>query len=694
VEPLPSRPPELTKPEHLINRELSWIAFNQRVLAEGLDPRTPLLERLKFLAIFSSNLDEFFMVRVAGIKRRIAQNMATLTPDGLSPQVELLAVQQALKPLVQKQHDFFGAVLRPELSRQGVDIKNYADLTNGQREYLHAYFREKIFPTLTPLAIEPSHFPHVSNLSLSMIAVVREPQASGRHLARVKVPLLQTRFIPLAEPMTFVPVEQVLAHNLELLFPGMMVSPDECYEFRITRDAELDIEEEEADDLISALQQELRKQRFGPVVRLELSDRTPPDIRAELMARLEIAETDTYDIPHLLGLGSLMALTGLPLPEHRLPDWRSVTHPRIKAAEESGTIFQVIRAGDFLVHHPYQSFTTTVQRFIEEAADDPDVLAIKQTLYRTSGDSPIVHALIRAAENNKQVAVLVELKARFDEANNILWARKLENAGVHVIYGKRGLKTHTKTALVIRREGEHLMRYYHIGTGNYNSRTARFYSDLGLFSCREDIGNDLLNLFNYLTGISRHRDYQQLLVAPVNMRDRFLQMIAREVHHQRQGYHSYIIAKMNSLVDPEIITALYEASEAGVNIDLIVRGICCLRAGVPGLSDRIRVISVIGRFLEHSRIFYFSNGGKEVVYIGSADWMPRNLDMRVEVITPVHEPALVRELKELLDVVLADNRQAWELLPDNTYRQRHPQEGEPEMSSQRHFMSVGRPEFA
>ncbi len=680
---------------YFFNRELSWVAFNKRVLNEGIDARTPLLERAKFCAIFSTNLDEFFMVRVAGVKRKLAQQIGIVTDDGLKPDKQLQAIRDALIPLVTSQHDFFENTLRQELQKNGVKLLDYKDIDKKHQHYLRTYFQEKLFPVLTPLAVDPAHpFPYISNLSLSLVVIVRDRETGEQNFARVKVPSVLPRFvkIPETDNHTFVPLEQVIAHNLEALFPGMEIVS--YYPFRITRDAELDIEEEEADDLISALQAELRKQKFGSVVRIEIASDIPPEIRKELITQLGITETDVYDIPGLIGLGDLMAIVFLPMPEHQDKSWKSVTHPRLKEAEHGQTMFDVIREGDFVVHHPYQSFTTTVQRFIEEAAADPQVLAIKQTLYRTSGDSPIVHALIRAAENGKQVAVLVELKARFDEANNILWAKKLENAGVHVVYGLKNLKTHTKTVLVVRQEGDRLVRYVHIGTGNYNPKTARFYSDLGIFSCCDDLGADLTELFNYLTGYSRQRDYRKLLVAPVNMREKFLHLIQREIEHQKQGYPSYIIAKMNSLVDPEIIKALYEASQLGVNIDLIIRGMCCLRPKVKGLSDRIRVISVIGRFLEHSRIFYFSNGGDEQVYIGSADWMPRNLDARVEVITPIEEPSLVKELKQILEIVLADNRQAWDLRSDGTYIQRHPKDGEPEMSSQKHFMSQGRPEFA
>jgi len=678
--------------EYYFNRELSWIAFNQRVLQEGLDSRTPLLERVKFFSIFSTNLDEFFMVRVAGTKKKITEEEEILTDDGITPEVQLQAVYKALLPLIQKQHQSFEYHLRHELKQANINILNYTDLDSKHHEYLKQYFYEKVFPVLTPLAVDPAHpFPYISNLSLNLAVVVQDQATQEKFFARVKVPHLLPRFVSIpTEPHTFVPLEQVISHNLEALFSGMSILA--YYPFRITRDADLDIEEDEADDLISALQAELRKQKFGAVVRLEISAQTPVDIRTNLIKQLGLCEEDVYDIDGLVGLGDLMAIAFLPLPQYKDRPWQSVTHPILKE-NSSTSIFEIIRHQDLLFHHPYQSFTSSVQRFIEEAAVDPQVLAIKQTLYRTSGDSPIVHSLVRAAENGKQVAVLVELKARFDEANNILWARKLDNAGVHVAYGIKNLKTHTKTALVVRQEGDRLVRYMHIGTGNYNPKTARFYSDLGLLTCREDIGADLTDLFNYLTGYSRQQNYRKLLVAPVGMRKRFIELIEREIQHQHAGHSAYMIIKMNSLVDPQIIALLYKASQAGVKIDLIVRGVCCLRPQVEGLSQNIRVMSVIGRFLEHSRIFYFSNGGQEQIFIGSADWMPRNLDTRVEVITPIEDHHLIQELKQILDITLADNRQAWDLQPDGTYTQRHPQEGEPELTSQKRFMSQARADF-
>ncbi|MCS6958788.1 MAG: polyphosphate kinase 1 [Pseudanabaenaceae cyanobacterium SKYGB_i_bin29] len=679
--------------QRYFNRELSWLAFNDRVLCEGIDPRTPLLERVKFVAIFSSNLDEFFMVRVANVKRAIAQCLDTRTDDGLTPRQQLQAIRAALVPLVQKQQDFFEHTLRPALEAEGIFIFDYKGLDKENQIALTEYYEKQVFPVLTPLAIDPSDpghpFPYISNLSLNLAVEIAD-DTGNRYAARVKVPTVLPRFVPLPHPKpdtyAFIPLEEVIGAHLHTLFPGMTVL--EYHPFRITRDAELDIQEDEADDLISALKEELRKQKFGPVTRLEISDRAPLATRKRLQEQLSLGEEDIYDINGLVGLGSLMDLTHLPLPHLKDKPWRTSSHPRLKQKDIS--IFDVIKGGDLLVHHPYQSFTTTVQRLIEEAADDPQVLAIKQTLYRTSGDSPIVHALIRAAENGKQVAVLVELKARFDEANNIAWAKKLEDTGVHVVYGIKYLKTHTKTAMVVRKEGNEIVRYCHIGTGNYNPRTARFYSDLGILTCNEELAADLTDLFNYLTGYSRQREYRRILVAPVTMRQRFLQLIDREKQFGKGGR---IIAKMNALVDPQVIDHLYDAAQAGVEIDLVVRGICCLRPGVPGLSETIRVVSIIGRFLEHSRIFYFGNGGNPELYIGSADWMPRNLDARVEVVTPVLDPQIQAELKQIIDTTLADNRQAWDLQPDGKYIQRHPAAGEPERASQVQFMLMARPNF-
>jgi len=701
---------DLTDASYYFNRELSWLEFNHRVLHEALDSRTPLLERLKFSAIFSSNLDEFFMVRVSGLKEQVAAQVSQRTPDGRTPQEQLEAINQRLRPLVTLQHRQLEQELRPLLAEHGIHILNYIDLSQEQRFYLHHYFEERVFPVLTPLAVDPGHpFPRISNLSLNLAVGVKDPQTNETRFARVKVPNILPRFIAFPKDLQYhegkpsiwtgVPLEQVIAHNLEALFPGMNIQ--EYYLFRVTRDADFEVQEDEADDLLLAIEEELRKRRLGgSVVRLEIQMGTPDFVRQTLMHELELKEEDVYEVEGLLNLRDLMSLLALPAPQLKDPPWTPVVPPRLRrivelspddgfwGSDEGEDFFSVLRQRDLLLHHPYDSFAASVQQFITHAAIDPDVLAIKMTLYRTSGDSPIVKSLIKAAENGKQVVALVELKARFDEENNINWARKLEDSGVHVVYGLVGLKTHTKTVLVVRQEGDLIRRYVHIGTGNYNPKTARLYTDLGLFSCREELGADLTDLFNFLTGYSRQQSYRKLLVAPVSLRDRMLGLIQREAEHASQGHSGRIIAKMNALVDPIIIQALYEASRAGVKIDLIVRGMCCLRPGVVGVSDNIRVISIVGRYLEHSRIFYFHNKGEEEIFIGSADWMRRNLDRRVEAVVPIEDPEIALDLQEILGVLLADNRQAWELQPDGTYIQRRPVEGSPEQSAQKILMEM------
>ena len=701
----------LNDPQYYFSRELSWLAFNNRVLHEALDSRTPLLERLKFLAIFSSNLDEYFMVRVAGIKQQIEAQVSKRTPDGRSPEDQLRDFSKRLRPMVTRQHEHFQQELRSQMAAHGIHILGYANLNSEQKVFLQQYFEEQIFPVLTPLAVDPGHpFPYISNLSLNLAVVVKDADNGQEHFARVKVPKVLPRFVPLPEKLrpthnrkpslwAGVPLEQVIDHNLESLFPGMVIQ--EYYAFRITRNADLAVEEYEADDLLLAIEQELRKRRLGgSVVRMEIEASTSPSVRATLMHELGLTENDVYDIDGLICLGDLITFLKLPQPDLKDPAWTPVTPPALQyigapdrdevglERDEAEDFFSIIRHQDQFFHHPYYSFSATVQRFITQAAQDPDVLAIKMTLYRTSGDSPIVNALISAAENGKQVVVLVELKARFDEENNINWARKLESSGVHVVYGLVGLKTHTKIVLVVRREAEHIRRYVHVGTGNYNPKTARIYTDLGLLSCREELGADLTDLFNYLTGYSRQQAYRKLLVAPVNLRTRMKMFIQQEIQHSLDGGQGRIIAKMNSLVDPDMIAILYQASQAGVQIDLIIRGICCLRPGLKGVSENIRVTSIVGRYLEHSRIFYFDNGGDEKVFIGSADWMPRNLDRRVEAVTPVEDPRLIQELKTILEISLADNRQAWELQPDGSYIQRQPTEAEEERSSQQILMKM------
>ncbi|HEY9865763.1 MAG TPA: polyphosphate kinase 1 [Candidatus Obscuribacterales bacterium] len=706
AEPKITKDINLQDPQYYLSRELSWLEFNRRVLAEAIDPRNPLLERLKFLAIFSSNLDEFFMVRVAGIKRQIEAQVNKATPDGRTPQQQLNAIHERLLPMVTEQHQYFEQKIKPELAQNGIHLLSYIDLNQEQRTYLKNYFDERIFPVLTPLAIDRSHpFPYLSNLSLNLAVVLKNPETKEELFARVKVPSSLPRFISLPKELQIqeneaisswvgIPIGQVIAHNLESLFPGMDIQ--DYYIFRITRDADLAVQEDEADDLLLAIEQELRKRRVGgSVVRLEINSSIPDYLRNLLVDELELEPEDIYIIDGLMGLRDLMSFLSLPLPELKDKPWTAVLPRWMKESEEvipsnseteEKDIFAILRQKDVLVHHPYHSFSATVQQFINQAAHDPNVLAIKMTLYRTSGDSPIITALIDAAENGKQVAVLVELKARFDEENNIQWAKKLEQTGVHVVYGLVGLKTHTKVVMVVRQEQDKIRRYVHIGTGNYNHKTAKLYTDLGLLSSCPDLGADLTDLFNFLTGYSRQQSYRKLLVAPVNMRRRFLDLIHQEIEQANQGKTGRIVAKMNSLVDPEIIATLYEASQAGVGIDLIVRGMCSLRPGLEGISDNIKVISIIGRFLEHSRIFYFYNGGQEQVYIGSADWMPRNLNRRVEAITPIKDPGIAKELQEILGIMLSDNRKAWDLQPDGQYIQRRPAENSPELIAHDIFM--------
>ena len=694
--------------EYFFNRELSWLEFNYRVLHEALDQRTPLLEKLKFLAIFSSNLDEYFMVRVSGLKEQISAEVMQLSMDGKNAEEQLTAIHTKLLPMIHKQHEYFEKTVRPLLAENDIHILGYIDLNQEQRNYINKYFYDQIFPVLTPLGIDSSHpFPYMSNLSFNLVVLMKNPESEEELFARIKVPKIFPRFVTLPEELRTkeggksmvwcaVPLEQVIAHNLESLFNGMNIL--EYHPFRITRDADLAVQEDEADDLLEEIEKGLQKRRIGgSVVRLEINHNMPANVKEMLMQELELGNDDVYEVDGLLGLGDLMSLLSIPLPALKDPVWSSSPHPRLRRLGDTRgesqeinqiDIFSAIRQKDLLVHHPYQSFSRTVQQFITQASEDPDVLAIKMTLYRTSGDSPIINALINAAENGKQVAVLVELKARFDEENNINWAKKLEEVGVHVVYGLVGLKTHTKIVMVVKREEGKIRRYVHIGTGNYNPKTARLYTDLGLFSCREELGRDLTDLFNFLTGYSRQKKYRQLLVAPVNMRDRFLALIKREQENAEKGFPGRIVAKMNALVDEKITMALYAASQAGVKVDLIIRGICCLRPGVTGLSENIQVISIIGRYLEHSRIFYFYNQGEEEVFIGSADWMPRNLKRRVEAVTPIQDPDLLKDLEEVLGIMLSDNRQAWELQPDGSYRQRKPGTDSPELGCQQVLMQM------
>ncbi|MBD2205869.1 polyphosphate kinase 1 [Calothrix sp. FACHB-1219] len=696
--------------QYYFNRELSWLEFNRRVLHEALDLRTPLLEKLKFTAIFSANLDEYFMVRVAFLKEQVQARLNKLTPDGLTPQQQLKAIAQILHPMVNQQQQNFEQVLRQEMSLNGIHLFNYTDLSLQQRDYLQNIFIEQIFPVLTPIVIDPSHpFPRMANLSLNLAVIVRDPVTEKAKFAKVKVPNILPRFIEIPEDLQpesqseihwmGVPIEQVIAHNLEALFPEMTVQ--EYHLFRLTRKADLAAAKEAADDLLLAIQQELRGRTYrGSVVRLEIQPSMPADVREILLSEMEIDDNDIYEIDGILNLKDLIWFKDLALPELQDSPWTPIISPRLhncyqasqktkaNKPEKLANIFTIIQQNDLLVHHPYESFSASVEEFIAQAASDPHVLAIKMTVYRSCDDAEIFQSLITAAESGKQVAVVVELKARFDEENNINWAQKLEKSGIHVVYGLLGLKTHAKIALVVRREGAKIRRYVHIGTGNYNPQTAKLYTDLGLFSCREDLGADLTELFNYLTGYAYQPCYRQLLVSPVNMRDRIIALIRREIEHCHNGKTGRIIAKMNSLVDPQIITSLYAASQAGVKIDLIIRGICCLRPGLAGISENIRVISIIGRFLEHSRLFHFHNHGQDEVYIGSADWTPSNLNRRVEVVTPVVDSKISQTLQDILEIMLADNRQAWDLQADGSYIQRRPRKHEPERSSQQILMEI------
>jgi polyphosphate kinase len=680
---------DVRDPSLYLNRELSWLGFNRRVLHEALDSRTPLLERLKFIAIFSSNLDEFFQVRVAGLKQQAAAGIVERTADGMTPEDQLSAISTTVRTLMGLHSRSLMQELLPALAGHGLTVHQSVDsLAPADRAHVEAYFQANVFPVLTPLAVDPGHpFPYISNLSLSLAVVLRGVDGEER-FARVKVPKILPRWVPLTTANQFVPLEEVIGANLESLFPGVEILG--WYTFRITRNTDLQIDQnDEAEDLLSLIQEEVRNRRFAEVVRIEVHASMPASLRELLLMEFSeqqdpptrpLTYDDLYEVAGLMDTADLLPLASLDLPALRDPVFHPVTPPRLAAARN---IFDVIREGDLLLFHPYDSFQTTVERFIQTAAEDPDVLAIKLTLYRTGGDSSIARLLVQAAERGKQVAVLIELQARFDEENNIIWAQRLEDVGVHVSYGVAGLKTHAKVMLVVRREGDTMRRYVHIGTGNYNPKTARVYTDFGLLSANAALGADLTDLFNVLTGFASPAGYRKLIVAPRGMRDQFLGLIHREIAHRRAGRPARIVAKMNALVDPDMIAALYEASRAGVPIDLIVRGICCLRPGLSGVSETIRVISIVGRFLEHSRAFYFLNGGTEEVYIGSADWMPRNLERRIEAVTPIDDPADRQALRDLLMLMLEDNRQAWELQPDGSYEQRRPPSPETERATHR-----------
>jgi polyphosphate kinase len=663
----------IERPPAYINRELSWLDFNGRVLHEARDVRNPLLERARFLAIFASNLDEFFQVRVSGLKQQEARASASLSPDGRTPAEQLALIRERVALLTAEHARLFTEV-RAQLAESAVRIQDYASVPQ-HHERLRERFLEEIFPVLTPLAVDPGHpFPYISTLSLSLAVGVRDPETSERRFARIKVPPILPRLVEV-EPGCFVPIEQVIAANLDSLFHGMEIL--EAHFFRVTRNADLALEEDEADDLLLAIEEELRRRRFGAAVRLEFDRAMPGSTRNLIMRGIGVGPEDCYEIDGMLDLTGLFELTALDRPDLKIPPWTPVTPPRLLPPDEDEPVdtFAAIRAGDILVHHPYESFTASVERFIAQAADDPEVLTIKQTLYRTSGDSAIVRDLIRAAEKGKQVVVLVEIKARFDEETNIVWARKLEQAGAHVVYGLVGLKTHSKVALVVRREGSGLRRYVHIGTGNYNSKTSRIYVDLGLLTVRPEIGADVTDLFNVLTGLSRQRNFRRLLVAPHTLRSRIIELVDREIGHAQSGRGGRIVVKINAIVDPASIEALYRASQAGVDVEMIVRSICSLQPGITGQSDRIRVRSIVGEFLEHSRIYGFANGGEQEWYIGSADLMERNLDRRVEAVVPVDDAEARARISQIVDEMLADDRRSWQLGADAVWRRTEEIEG-------------------
>jgi polyphosphate kinase len=690
---VPDKTIDLDDPSLYINRELSWLQFNRRVLEEALDERHPLLERVKFLAIFSNNLDEFFMIRVSGLRRQLEAGTLKTPPDGMTPVEQLAAIRRELLPDLARQLDCWHYDLLPKLRQARISVLDYDDLKGKQRKLLRKYFEQEIFPVLTPLAFDPGHpFPHISNLSMNLAVVINDP-LHGRRFARLKVPGTFPRLVPIPSEETaeeyerlglgelmstnFVWLEQVVSANLDVLFPGVEI--EAAYPFRVTRDADQEIEEDEAADLLATIEESVRMRHFGLAVRLEIDNEMPERVRDILVSNLRLAPYQVYTVDGPIGTAALLELTRIERPDLKDRPFQPVV-PLSLTTEES--IFSIIRRRNILVYHPYDSFAPVVD-FVREAARDPDVLAIKQTLYRVGPDSPIVAALMKARENGKQVAVLVELKARFDEENNIVWARSLERAGIHVVYGLLGLKTHAKICLVIRRERDGIVRYVHMATGNYNGVTARIYTDIGYFTSDPKIGAEASRLFNALTGYSRDNDYDKLLVAPGMMREQILERIDREIERHREHGDGYLAFKLNQLVDRACIKALYRASQAGVKADLQVRGICCLRPGVPGVSDNITVTSIVGRFLEHPRIFYFRNGGDEEILLGSADLMPRNLDRRVETLFPVEDPHLRDALREhILDVHLQDNTQARSLLPDGGYERVYPQDGESELNSQ------------
>ena len=677
-----------TDPTLFINRELSLLDFQQRVLSEAQDENNPLLERVKFLAIFGSNMDEFFMVRVSGIRKLVDANVAEIASDGMTPRELLAAIRRRALELYREAHQCYQRELLPELEKTGIHILDYKKLNDAQRKRADTYFSDVVFPVLTPLALDPGHpFPHISNLSLNLAIVIRDKKGKER-FARLKVPDTLQQLVPVKRSSGgarrdgtvpwhhyFVWLEQVIMANLNVLFPGMEVV--EAHPFRIIRDADIEIQELEADDLLEAMQQSIRRRKFGSVVKVAIYEDMPRPVRDLLIENLQVKPTDIYITGSNLGLVRLWQIyNSIDRHDLKYPPYKPAIPKQFSNTLMAGDIFEVIQQGNILLHHPYDSFSPVVE-FLNAAARDPDVLAIKQTLYRTGQNSPIVAALLEAAENGKQVAVLVELKARFDEESNIGWAQTLERAGVHVVYGLVGLKTHCKIAMVVRKEGEGIRRYLHLATGNYNEITSRMYEDIGLFTCDETMGQDATDLYNYLTGYSTKQDYQKLLVAPVNLREGLEKLILREIEHAKNKRKAHLIFKANALVDKRMIQLFYEASQSGVKVDLLIRGICSLVPGVKDVSENIRVISILGRYLEHSRIYYFQNDGDEEIYLGSADLMPRNLNHRVEVVFPVERQEHIRYLRDnVLETYLKDNLSARVMQPDGTYKRLHPSEKE------------------
>ncbi|MDS0478438.1 polyphosphate kinase 1 [Natrinema sp. 1APR25-10V2] len=658
---------DLSDPSYYLNRELSGLAFQRRVLHEVVDEENPLLERVKFLAIVTTNLDEFFRKRVGGLKQGMAAGVTERTPDGRTPREQWEEVLEEARPLFERQAECYREEIEPALSDAGIDIVDYDDLTDLERGTLREYFESSVLPTLTPLTFDPAHpFPFISNQSLSLAVLTRERPGAELTFSRVKIPRNQLRFVQLGDDTRYVLLEDVVRANLDLLFPDVEVVDTAL--FRVTRNAEVRRNEEVAEDLIEMIEEVIEERRFATAVRLEIEPDAPEKILEILARELDLDDREVFHLDGPLDYRDFADLTDLDRPELKLPEWSPQPHPRLGRRDADGrNVFDVVSESDVLVHHPYHSFDGTVQRFLDAAANDPDVLAIKAAIYRTASDSQVIESLLEAARNGKQVAVMLELKARFDEENNLEWAKKLEEEGIHVAYGTIGYKTHTKTSLVVREEDDGVQLYSHVGTGNYHSETAKRYEDLGLLTADCDVGQDLVRLFNYFTGHSMYRDYRKLLIAPGNMRDRFVDLVRAEAERARNDEEARIVAKMNRLEDPEIVRELYEASIAGVDIDLVVRDICRLRPGLEGVSETIDVYSVVGRFLEHSRIFYFRAGGEDRYYIGSADWMTRNLDNRVEAITPIEEPRLQRRLEGILETLLDDDRNRWVMRSDGTY---------------------------